>query len=175
MINLANHQASSDNNSYSMAAYLIYYRFCNFHNPLKLKQRRGALKANDNFGVTQNLLSFKSKSTLCWRSDAAYLNLRGGFLNLIPALHLVWTAVKNNRRIVLVNHGSQHEDKPHLSTMDLMVQTQLKPKVLPRIKLPYRKQQLNATKTTATIADNEFNEVKQNQLNLQINGFEKKK
>jgi hypothetical protein len=69
----------------------------------------------------------KSRPLLCWHSDIAFLNLRHWFLNLLRAMHLVWTIAKNNGRVMLVNHGTSFDYQAHLRMVDLLIPCQLRP------------------------------------------------
>jgi len=48
---------------------------------------------------------------------------------------MIWTVVKNNGKIAFVNHGGPQDERAHLSLIDLLVQTQIKPKAVPRLKM----------------------------------------
>lgn len=45
---------------------------------------------------------FKARPLLCWHNDLAYYNLRLYFLNTLKALHLCWSAARNNKKIAFV-------------------------------------------------------------------------
>ena len=100
---------------------------------LKHHKLNGTLKKSK---ISFDLKIFKSKPLLCWRSELAFLNLRTYFLNVIKAMHLVWTVAKNNGNIVLVNHGGPLDSQAHLNAVSLSLKHQIQSTMVPRIKLP---------------------------------------
>lgn len=68
-----------------------------------------------------------SKPLLCWHSDVALLNLRHWFLNLLRAMHLLWTTGKNNGRVMLINHGNPLAIEAHQNNVDRLMLCQLSP------------------------------------------------
>lgn len=64
------------------------------------------------YGLDQNRLDvynerdqnhfFQVKPLLCWKNDLAYYNLRSYFLNTLKALHLCWSAARNNKKIAFI-------------------------------------------------------------------------
>lgn len=140
MINLANHQTSCDFSTYSpTTGFNTYYLSSKPKQTLVSKKtttinNKPTLGHNLNLKLGIFLHNFKIESLLCWRSDIWYLNLRCGFLNLISACHMIWTVVKNNGKIAFVNHGGPQDEKAHLSLIDLVTQTQIQAKAVPRLK-----------------------------------------
>lgn len=87
-----------------------------FFNQNQLKSNFINIHLNNKSQRTNNNLDFNttvfySKELLCWRSDLAFLNLRGFFSNTLKALHICWVAIRNNKRILFINNHLSIDSK----------------------------------------------------------------
>lgn len=167
MIYLANHYTSNNHDTYSFEIWQIDfnnfhkvsnkqvgYNFFEVNKCLKNNKKMCLEQINKKMDVYHFLNNrFKTKTCIGWRSDLSFFNLRKVFLNLIRACHVLWTALKNNGRIVFVSHPGL-DNQAYLSFIDSLVQKQNVRTNLPRtksqIKQPKQKSFSSASKTNKT-------------------------
>lgn len=88
---------------------------------------------------------FKARPLLCWHNDLAYYNLRLYFLNTLRALHVCWSAVRNNKKIGFVGVSGDLLNQASCACLTSWFKTQsLTRDSLPRIRADYSRVGKNA-------------------------------